>query len=150
MELSFGFGDGEFLAVGTLCWTVYKKRKDSPGDYKELSSEVGNLHTVLKETEELLSRQTLSAEQKIKLNASRSGCEDVLKDLDNLLLKHEILGTRSCRALDRAGFGLQDMNSIRMRLISNTVALDAFIIVFVKHFPSPTTAYASLGIRNPL
>ena len=132
--MSFGFGVGDFLAVGRLSWSVYKKCKDSPGNYKELSSEVGALHNVINETEELLSQQDLTAKQKDKLNVSRVGCEDVLKDLDKLLAKYESLGTKSQRTFDRMGYGLQDINGIRIRLTSNVTLLDAFNNAYVKSF----------------
>ena len=124
--MSFGYAVGDFLAVGQLCWKVYKKCKDSPGNYAELSSEVGALHNVMKETEEMLSQQGLTKEQQVKLTTCRQGCEDVLKDLDGLLVKYESLGTSSRRTFDRMGFGMQDMTGIRLRLISNVTMLDAF------------------------
>ncbi len=130
--MSFGYSVGDFLAVGQLCWKVYRKCKDSPGSYTELSSEVDALHNVIKETEELLSEQDLTAEQKVKVVTSRQGCEEVLKDLDGLLVKYESLGTSSRRTFDRMGFGMQDMNGIRLRLISNVSMLDAFNNTFVK------------------
>lgn len=129
--MSFGFGVGDFLAVGKLCWSVYKKCKDSPGNYKELSGEVGALHNVMKETEELLSQQRLSPEQKERLKVAKTGCEDVLGDLDAMLIKYESLGTKSQRTFNRMGFGLQDMASIRLRLISNVSLLDAFNNAYV-------------------
>ncbi len=128
--MSFGFSVGDFVAVGNLCWTVYKRCKDSSGNYKELSNEVGALHNVIKETEELLSQQQLSPEQKSKLDLSRSGCEGILQDLDKLLAKYEGLGTKSQRTFDRMGFGMQNMNSIRTRLISNVTLLDTFNNVY--------------------
>ena len=124
--MSFGYGVGDFIAVGQLCWTIYKKCKDSPGNYVELSTEVGALHNIIKETEELLSQQDLTSQQKVKLTACRQGCEDVLKDLDGILIKYESLGTNSRRTFDRMGFGMQDMNGMRLRLISNVSMLDAF------------------------
>ena len=89
--------------------------------------EVGALHNVIKETDELLSRQTLSPEQKKSLEAPQSGCLDVLHDLDGLLTRYESLGTRSQRTFDRMGFSMNDINGIRTRLISNVTLLDAFI-----------------------
>ncbi|CAD6572394.1 MAG: hypothetical protein ASARMPRED_005318 [Alectoria sarmentosa] len=124
--MSFGFGVGDFVTVGQLCWNVYKKCKDSPGNYADLSTEVGNLHNVIKETDELLSQQQLTTDEKAKLITCRQGCEDVLKDLDGLLVKYQNLGTKAQRAFDRAGFGMQDMVGIRLRLISNVSILDAF------------------------
>lgn len=124
--MSFGYSVGDVLAVGQLCWKVYKKCKDSPGIYAELTSEVGALHNVVKETEELLSQQALTSKEENKLLICRQGCESVLKDLDGLLVKFESLGTNTRRALDRIEFGMQDINGIRLRLISNTSLLDAF------------------------
>ncbi len=130
--MSFGYSVSDCLAVGQLCWKVYKKCKDSPGNYAELSSEVGALHNVIKETEELLSEQDLTSEQKVKLATSRQGCEEVLEDLDGLLVKYESLGTNSRRTFDRMGFGMKDTNSVRLRLISNVSMLNAFNNTFVE------------------
>ena len=124
--MSFGCSVADFLAVGQLCWKVYKKCKDSPGNYLDLAREVGALHNVVKETEELLSQQALTTKEKNKLLTCRQGCESVLKDLNGLLVKYESLGTNARRTFDRMGFGLQNMNGIRLRLISNTSLLDAF------------------------
>ena len=126
LKMSFGFGVGDFVTVGQLCWKVYKKCKDSPGNYADLSTEVGNLHNVIKETDELLSQQQLTADEKAKVITCRQGCQDVLEDLNRLLIKYENLGTKAQRAFDRAGFGMQDMVGIRLRLISNVSILDAF------------------------
>lgn len=66
--MSFGFGVGDFVAVGELCWKVYKRGKESPGNYKELADEVSGLYTVIKETEELLSLQGITKNQQAKLS----------------------------------------------------------------------------------
>ena len=124
--MSFGFSVGDFLAVGQLSWKIYKKCKDSPGDYVELSNEVGALHNVMKETEDLFSQQDLTPQQQNRLLACQQGCEKVLNDLDRLLVKYESLGTNSRRTFDRMGYGTHDMNDIRLRLISNVSMLDAF------------------------
>lgn len=124
--MSFGFSVGDFLALGQLSWKIYKKCKDSSGSYLELSNEVGALHNVMKETEELFSQQDLTPPQENRLLKCQQGCGDVLKDLDRLLVRYESLGTKSGRTLDRLGFGTQDTNEIRLRLISNATMLDAF------------------------
>lgn len=124
--MSFGFGVSDLVGISQLCWKVYKKCKDSSGNYAELSSEVAALNMVIKGTEELLSQQRLTTQQEVKLVTCRQGCEDVLNDLDRLLVKYESLGTKTQRAIDRVGFGMHDMNDIRLRLISNVSTLDAF------------------------
>ena len=124
--MSFGFSVGDFLAVAQLSWKIYKKCKDSPEDYVELSSEVGALHNVMKETEELFSQQDLTPQQANRLLACQQGCEKVLNDLDGLLVKYESLGTKSRRTFDRIGFWTHDMSDIRSRLNVNVSMLDAF------------------------
>ncbi|KAL8792524.1 MAG: hypothetical protein Q9195_004894 [Heterodermia aff. obscurata] len=124
--MSFGVGVGDLLAVGKLCLGVYTKCKGSPGNYKQLSGEVGSLYAVIGETEMLLAKQGLNPGQQARLATCREGCEDVLKDLDGLLVKYEGLGTKSQRTFDRLAFGSHDMNEIRIRLISNVSMLDAF------------------------
>lgn len=124
--MSFGFSVGDFVTVGGLCWKLYKKCKDSPGNYKQLTSEVGALHNVIQETEELLSQQSLTVQQKEKLRVATVGCGEVLQDLDELLAEYKSMGTKSQRTFDRLGFGTQDIDAIRTRLVSNVTLLDAF------------------------
>ena len=132
--MNFGCSVGDFVAIGQLCWNLYKKCKDSSSNYQQLSSEVGALHNVIKEIEELLSQQDLTSKQAKKLETSRAGCEEVLRDLDKLLAEYSSLGTRSQRTFDRMGFGTRDINSIRTRLISNVTLLDAFNNTYVSLF----------------
>ncbi len=135
--MSFGFGVGDFIAVGGLCWKVYKKCKDSSGNYAERSNEVSALYTVIKETEELISEQDLSPEKQAKLARCRQGCESVLKDFNDFLAKYESLGTKSQRTFDRMGFGMEDINSIRLRLLTNASMLDAFNNAYARTSPRP-------------
>lgn len=129
--MSFNFGVGDLTAVGELCWKVYKKCKDAPGSYVELSGEVSALYAVIKETGEILSQQSLSTTQQSRLATCQQGCEDVLQDLNHLLTKYESLGTKSQRSFDRMGFGNQDTKDIRLRLTSNVSMLDAFNNAYV-------------------
>ena len=124
--MSFGFGVGDFFVVGGLCWEIYKKCKDSSANYTQLSGEVRALYTALKETEEVIQQEDLTLQQQNKLCTCRQGCEAVLQDLDKLLIKYESLGTRSKRTADRVGFGMEDINAIRIRLLSNVTTLDYF------------------------
>lgn len=125
--MSFGFGVGDFIQIGEICWKVYKRCKESPIVYKQLTDEVSSLHSVLKETEELVCQQTLSKRQMDRVRPCRKGVKEVLKDLDALITKYESLGTRSHRVFDRMGMATQDMNEIRQRLITNATMLNAFI-----------------------
>lgn len=122
--MSFGFGVGDLLTIGQFSWNVYKKCKDATGNYAELSSEVSNLHAVIKETEEMTSQQVLEPQQKARLATCVESCNDVLRDLDGILDRYESLGTSASRNLDRLGLGMQDMSGLRLRLISNVMSLN--------------------------
>lgn len=143
--MSFGYGVGDFLVVGQLCWRLYKRCKESPGNYAQLSTEVGALHNVLKETEELLSQQELTTAQQARLATCRQGCEQVLKDLNGILERYQSLGTKSQRTFDRLGYGMQDVNGIRLRLNLNVSMLDAFNNAYVRlTLPLPTLIFSEL------
>jgi hypothetical protein len=126
--MSFGYGVGDVLAVATLAWNVYKICKDSPGVYKNVSSEVISLHIVLKETDDLIAEETArdEAEAAARLNQIAMGCKEVLDELQGLLDKYNSLGTQAQRTWDRMGFGLEDIATIRSRLNTHTGMLTSF------------------------
>jgi hypothetical protein len=126
-EMSFGYSVGDFLSVAATCWQVYKKCKDSSGEFKDMAVEVSCLHSVLKETEEVLSEENLSDQQQARLKPLKDGVLDVLKELERRLKKYESLGTQSRRALDRMGWAREGgVVELRQKLISQTTLLDAF------------------------
>jgi len=59
------------------------------------------------------------------------GCEEGLAELDNLLVKYEILGTEELGKVNRVGSAMQDLDTIRLRLNSNVSMLDAFNNAYV-------------------
>ena len=125
--MSFGFGVGDVIQITEICWKVYKKCSESPGVYKQLAGEVSSLHSVLKETEELVGQQTLSKRQRDRLLPCQESCDKLLKELDVMISKYESLGTKSQRVFDRMGMANQDVPEIRQRLITNVSLLNAFI-----------------------
>ena len=133
--MSFGFGVGDFIAVGGLCWKVYKKCRESPGNYAQLASEVSSLHAVIKETEELLPEQSLSPKEQARSLQLQQGCEKVLEDLEESLSKYESLGTKAQRAWDRFNFGMEDVKDMRQRIISNVSMLEAFVNAYAMSKP---------------
>jgi hypothetical protein len=122
--MSFGYGVGDVIAVATLAWNVYKLCKDSPGVYKTISSEALSLHVVLKETDDLIAQET--AHDAASLTQISMGCKEVLQDLQALLEKYNSLGTQAQRTWDRMQFGMEDIATIRSRLIAHTGMLTAF------------------------
>ena len=125
--MSFGYAVGDFIAVGTLAWNVYKSCKEAPESFGNISFEVLSLHAVLKEAEETVFAQHLSPTQQERLKAVGDGCQHVLKDLDDLCQKYQSLGTQSKRTWDRMKWGTEDIAELRARLTSNSVLLATWI-----------------------
>jgi hypothetical protein len=125
--MSFGYSVSDVLSVANTCWMVYKKCKGSSGEFKDVAVEVSCLHSVLKETEEVLSEENLSNQQQARLKPLKDGILDLLKELERRLEKYESLGTQSKRALDRIGWAMEGgVAELRQKLISQTTLLDAF------------------------
>ena len=127
MVVPYGFGVGDFVAVGTLAWNVYKSCRAAPGSFSNISIEVLSLHAVLKEADETIFKSPLSPESQVRLKTIGDGCQCVLGDLEALVDKYESLGTQSKRTWDRMRWGAEDIVEIRSRLISNATMLTAFI-----------------------
>lgn len=147
MHVPYGFGVGDFVAVGTLAWNVYKScrfepylaaslpkynsnrsvGKAAPGSFDSISVEVLSLHAVLKECEETVFSRSISPERKERLVAIKEGCDMVLRDLQSLVVKYESLGTQSKRTWDRMKWGNEDIAEIRARITSNISLLTAYI-----------------------
>jgi hypothetical protein len=140
VPMSFGYGVGDFIAVGALAWNVYKSCKEAPESYGRISLEVLSLHAVLKEAEETVFVQPLSPTKREHLKAVGDGCYCVLKDLDNLCQKYQSLGTQSKRTWDRMRLGTEDIAELRARLTSNTVLLTAWIRCVHLRVPSGSHA----------
>jgi hypothetical protein len=125
--MSFGYGVSDVITVATLAWNVYKMCKDSPGVYKTVSSDALSLHVVLRETDELIAEESArDAEAATRLNQISMGCKEVLDDLQGLLDKYNSLGTQAQRTWDRMEFGMEDIATIRSRLIAQAGMLTAF------------------------
>jgi hypothetical protein len=125
--MSFGYGVGDVMALGQLAWNVYQSCKKAPESFRDISLEVLSLHAVLKEAEVTLFAQPLPPTRQAGLKVVGDGCRSVLKDLDNLVKKYQGLGSQNPRTLDRMRWGAEDVVDMRLRLISNTALLTAWM-----------------------
>lgn len=115
-------------AIASLChlaWQVYKLCKDASESFKNVSSEVLSLHAVIREAEENLTKHLST--KLAGLTIVVAGCRDVLTDLETLIVKYRGLGTKTQRVWDRMGWHTEDIAELRLRLISNTGLLSAFM-----------------------
>ncbi|UKZ72884.1 hypothetical protein TrVFT333_000521 [Trichoderma virens FT-333] len=102
--MSFGFGIGDFIAVGELCWKlysqVYKVSRDAPEELRGLNQELGNLHnTIQLLIEELKDEDSvLIRSGDVRINTIRrvmSQSEETLKRMQQLSERYAELQTPS-------------------------------------------------------
>ena len=125
--MSFGFGVGDFNAVGTLAWKIYKSTKDAPESFRNIHLEILSMHAVIKEAEETIFQTPLPQVRQARLQTVGNGCSQVLEDLDKVVQKYNSLDTQSKRTWERMRWCQEDIKDIRLRLISNTALLTAYI-----------------------
>ena len=52
--MSFGYGAGDIVAIGTLVWNVYSAYAGAPEQFRNFSQEILSLHVVVKKVEDQL------------------------------------------------------------------------------------------------
>ena len=124
---SFGYGAADIIGLSRLAWSVYKRCKEAPDSFESVSQEALSLHALLKETEELLSEGELSLSQAARLSTISHGCQELLTELETLIEKYDNLGSEKIRVWDRFLFSVQDVSSLRQRLIAHASMLSGFI-----------------------
>ena len=130
MAVPYGFGVGDFIALGTLAWKVYKCTKGAPDSFQKIHVEVLSLRVVLEEAQETIFKRPLDLKRQQRLKVIAGGCQSVLTDLDNLVLKYESLGAQTKRTWNRLKWGNEDLAELRARLGNNVTMLSAFIRYF--------------------
>ncbi|KAF5557186.1 hypothetical protein FPHYL_7775 [Fusarium phyllophilum] len=95
--MSFGFGVGDFIAVGELCWKIYtriyKVSRDAPEELRALIQELGNLSNTmtllneeLQDTEEWMRR---AGERRLEYTCKVMGqAKETLQKMDRLADKY--------------------------------------------------------------
>lgn len=124
--MSYGFGVSDFITVPTFAWKVYRACKDSSDDFKNLESEFESMHLAFQVSTNILNRHKLEPDQKRQLLKLGEQCHKVIKDLEELVERYESLGTQRQRKRDRLQWGLEEISTIRQRLISSNGALVSF------------------------
>ena len=109
--MSFGFGVGDFLAVGELAWKLYHDcfliAKGAPQEFKLLVDELKTLHMTmcpfseeLKDPESILVR---SGEDRKKMLQEMLGTiQQTLNGLDEAFRKHRNLGSTTRSGLKKS------------------------------------------------
>lgn len=129
--MSFGIALGDFIAVGTLAWSVYRSSKGMRGEFEELAVEARTAHTVVKELidearddESALNRRGTARKQ--ELLSLISGLQRVLQEFDKIIHKYRGLSRRERRIWDQLKLATEDLSGIREKLIYHLTAINAF------------------------
>ena len=132
LNMSFGYGVGDFLAVTKLAWkvyTAYKDYKDAPEGFSNISDEIKSLHIIVDRHKDEFQNTTLNPDEAAQLREILQGCTNVLEDLDQLRIKYMSLGSApgtSSQAIDRIKWSQENIAELRARLNSNTTLLTSF------------------------
>ena len=128
LAMSFGYGVGDIMAISGLALRVYTAYKDAPDDYRNISDEVNSLHIIINKAARHFESNTLSNEIQEEGKVVLEGCHNVLKDLDTLIEKYNVLASADrSQIFRRIKLGTEDIVTLRARLTSNTVLLNSFI-----------------------
>ncbi|EMT72840.1 hypothetical protein FOC4_g10004325 [Fusarium odoratissimum] len=141
--MSFGFGVGDFIAVGELCWKiytrVYKVSRDAPEELRALIQELGNLSN----TVNLLNEEVRDKEEWIKRAGVRrleytckvmSQARETLEKMDRLADKYAELDPGANSRGSRRSFRIQwnrvkyafevsSINELRAKFMSHNLHL---------------------------
>ncbi|KAF8417411.1 ankyrin repeat-containing domain protein [Tirmania nivea] len=146
MSVSFGFGVGDVLAVGTLILKVYNAYEDAPEQFRNFSKEIRSLHVVVEKIEQQLctprpnrdqtsdarpessgnSTLCLSAKDAEDLKMLYDGLQAIVTELDALLTKYQSLASNPKISFDRLKWGKEDLEGLRGRIHTNISLLTAF------------------------
>ena len=130
--MSFGFGVGDFIAVGEIAWRLYHEgfliARGAPQDFRLLVEELRSLHTTMKlfedEFKDPNSILVLAGEERLGTVKDLLGeVKQVLKGLQDAFDKHRKLGNLSRTAFKRgwdqvkwAAVGAKDVDGLRTKV----------------------------------
>ncbi|KAJ0140475.1 hypothetical protein HZ326_16645 [Fusarium oxysporum f. sp. albedinis] len=141
--MSFGFGVGDFIAVGELCWKiytrVYKVSRDAPEELRALIQELGNfsntvnlLNEEVRDKEEWIKR---AGERRLEYTCKIMGqAKETLEKMDRLADKYAELDPGANSRGSRRSFRIQwnrvkyafevsSINELRAKFMSHNLHL---------------------------
>ncbi len=132
--MSFGCGIGDIIQLTTITWRLYKSCKEASKDFVDLSKDIASLHVVLSEIHDFLSEDPgIDTSRRNRLSVLCDACQGVLTDIEALYIKYDRLGTKAQRAWDQARFGLEDLQKLRVRVVSSVTLLSGWNTAVTKY-----------------
>ena len=117
----------DFFEVTQFAYRVYKMCKEAPRSFGDLAQQVLSLRAILEECDDTFSGQGLSKKHPAYLTPLGQGCSEVLKDLEDLVLGFQTLGSQAKREWERNTSTLDQIVDLRARLSASTLLLSTFI-----------------------
>ncbi|KAB2570347.1 hypothetical protein DBV05_g10981 [Lasiodiplodia theobromae] len=127
--MSFGFGVGDFIAVGELCWKlysqVYEVSRGAPEAIQNLKAELGDMHLTInklvEDTKDPDSILVQSGPDRLNLACSvLEKTQETLKKLDDLSGKYELLQKPSSH-LAKRHFWKRNYDKVKFAAESRTI-----------------------------
>ncbi|KAG8533998.1 uncharacterized protein KY384_000840 [Bacidia gigantensis] len=130
--MSFGVAIGDFVAIGTLAWNIYRSCKGMRAEFEEVGREALAAHTVMKELEyevndhqSALNRCHLTKRQ--ELIQLVEGLRTTLQNFDNIIIKYKGFTRRERRVWDQLRFAAINLSAPREQLTLHLTAINAFM-----------------------
>ena len=119
---------GDIIAIFQLAVRGYSAYKDAPDDYRHISEEVAAFDILIVKAAQHFKSTTISSSDRYDGQNVLKGCQSVLEDLNSLIGKYRSITSNRRLVFMRAKLGLEDIPTLRARLISNTFLLIGFTI----------------------
>ena len=134
--MSFGYGVGDLIQVGTLAVEVWRSYRDAPASFKIIATELSALQGVIHQIALAFEGVALSQNQQIWLKALGEACSETLKDLKNVIIRYKSLDSTQKLSWDRLQWRGQNIQELRQRLISSTSLMSTFMMYYIwsRHF----------------
>ena len=118
----------DIIAIAGLAIRVSIAYKHGPDNYRHISEEVAALKLLTDKVAPLFKSTTISQENYDYGEKVFKDCQSVLEDLSSLVEKYKRLASINRRLIfEGVRLGKDDISSLQVRLISNTVLLTGFV-----------------------
>ena len=136
--MSFGYSVSDVISLTQSAWNVVQKSRKTCGEHDELTREVSSLHVVLKRLEHEAAKPKSPVNRPgntygEELEVIASGCNKVLRELDRILEKYNVLSEAESGAQklwQKMKFGngqMADLADYRTKVLYYTSAMSLLL-----------------------
>lgn len=125
--MSLGFSVGDITTALSIVQHTYERYNRSPNDYKVFCGEVRQVRDNFKKAQELRKNNQWSTGDKTMLNSHISDLAALSKDLSAFAKKYGSLANGSGRTLDRIRWPEQEVEQLRLRIVTCNSSLSTFL-----------------------